>query len=197
MTSRSKIMLLLMTMVFTIVLALYISFAWFNMMESTEPILINTGSLRVFAVLYKAEYDEDDKLIYTEVKKGDLAINLVTPGENLKYRIIAKNEGSISGKLSIKINDIVADKEMLPGFKIAFFDPTEDMEKELYFNTFLPDNEGKVVIPLFSDCLLESQEIITFDFDIIVTSHVDSSMNNKTLLINSFVVNLHQYKAEA
>lgn len=198
MSSKSKIILSLLTMAFTIVLALYISFAWFTMIESTEPILINTGSLRVTSGLYQAEFDQVGNITkYTKIEEGDLTINLVTPGQKLSYRIIAQNNGTIPGKLSITVNDIVGDMAMLSGFKIDFIDPTNNEAKAVFLDSVEPNESDKMVILLFSDLILEEAELVQFDFDIVVTSSINSTMKNQTLLINNFIINLEQFKAEA
>lgn len=198
MSSKSKIILSLLTMAFTIVLALYISFAWFTMIESTEPILINTGSLRVTTGLYQAEFDQVGNITkYTKIEEGDLTINLVTPGQKLSYRIIAQNNGTIPGKLSITVNDIVGDMAMLSGFKIDFIDPTNNEAKAVFLDSVEPNESDKMVILLFSDLILEEAELVQFDFDIVVTSSINSTMKNQTLLINNFIINLEQFKAEA
>lgn len=222
MASKTKVILLMLSIILTILLALYSTLAWFKMIETTEPILINTGSLRVESKFYFGVDQNDNGTIedneYDEVTEGSLPLYNVIPGNKFYYRITVENKGTIDGFLSISINDIKADVEsMLAGFKIKYIDPTsviveddEELEemnqqeeqetpspiKEIFFDKVTPV-DGKLRVMLFKNLLLTDRDAedgnnFTFDFEIEVTPDINGNVSRKKLEITNFTINLVQ-----
>lgn len=222
MASKTKVILLMLSIILTILLALYSTLAWFKMIETTEPILINTGSLRVESKFYFGVDQNGNGTIedneYDEVTEGSLPLYNVIPGNKFYYRITVENKGTIDGFLSISINDIKADVEsMLAGFKIKYIDPTsviveddEELEemnqqeeqetpspiKEIFFDKVTPV-DGKLRVMLFKNLLLTDRDAedgnnFTFDFEIEVTPDINGNVSRKKLEITNFTINLVQ-----
>ena len=60
MNRRVRIIQLLLALFFSIVLFIFVAYAWFVTLEKTEPIIINTGSLRADCKFYRgidSDYD--------------------------------------------------------------------------------------------------------------------------------------------
>lgn len=198
MSSKSRIILLLLTMVLTIVLSIYISFAWFSMIETTDPILINTGSLRVESEFYygvDANYDGIvDEGQYQKITEGGISFNNIIPGQKYPYRIITRNLGSIPGQLSISINNLEASKDILKGFNITFNHPTLGLTK-VSFASAIIDDKGIINLPLLNNDVIvqengKENDIYIFDFVIEVTENITN--NDGSLVIRNFLINLSQ-----
>jgi hypothetical protein len=198
MSSKSRIILLLLTMVLTIVLSVYISFAWFNMIETTDPILINTGSLRVDSeFLYGVDNDYDgvvDNGEYLEVNEGGITFTNVIPGQKYPYRIFIRNLGTIPGQLSISINHLEGSSEMLNGFKIWFNDPVDGWQGISLANAIV-DHDEILTLPLLENNVIISENGASGDyyyFDFVIEVTEDISSNGGELIIRNFLITLMQ-----
>lgn len=192
MKKMSKITLLIIAMMLTMVLTIYITFAWFDLTKETKPIIINTGSLRLDSKLFfgiDTNYDGvlDDNQ-YTEVTEGGIEFTNVTPGQIYTFKMFVQNKGTIPGELSITINDLTyVDQDILQGFSLEYKDP---QTQEVVIKGFdeAVDNDLMMV----DKFLLDKQEIIEIDFQIRITSKVGNNNQNEKLIITNYVITLNQ-----
>jgi len=188
----SKITLLIIAMMLTMVLTIYITFAWFDLTKETKPIIINTGSLRLDSKLFfgiDTNYDGvlDDNQ-YTEVTEGGIEFTNVTPGQIYTFKMFVQNKGTIPGELSITINDLTyVDQDILQGFSLEYKNP---QTQEVVIKGFdeAVDNDLMMV----DKFLLDKQEIIEIDFQIRITSKVGNNNQNEKLIITNYVITLNQ-----
>lgn len=192
MKKMSKITLLIIAMMLTMVLTIYITFAWFDLTKETKPIIINTGSLRLDSKLFfgiDTNYDGvlDDNQ-YTEVTEGGIEFTNVTPGQIYTFKMFVQNKGTIPGELSITINDLTyVDQDILQGFSLEYKNP---QTQEVVIKGFdeAVDNDLMMV----DKFLLDKQEIIEIDFQIRITSKVGNNNQNEKLIITNYVITLNQ-----
>lgn len=89
--------LLLLTLLITMILtASTVVFAWFTLVEKTQPILIYSGSIKLKANLYLVKEDNSREEI-TE----SFTFNNVVPGQSFTFELVVKNEGSLNGDLEV------------------------------------------------------------------------------------------------
>lgn len=193
MNGKSKVVLLILTMVLTVVLLMYMTYAWFDMVKETNPIIIQTGTLRLESSLYYAYDSNDNGTIeeseYEEVLEGGLEFTRIIPGEKYYFRIYTKNIGTIPGYLSISINDLSATKEsLLQGFCVVFQDPKS--VDEITVISLHDHNNYK--IQLFENVKLVKNEFFTFDFTLEATELITSQVKGETLTITNFLIRLDQ-----
>ena len=93
------IILSFLIMVVAIFTAVY---AWFSLVEKTQPIIIYSGKIELNAKLY----DEDDNEI------NSLTIDKVVPGDVFNYKLVIKNEGTILGNLETVFNFKVSNNNL-------------------------------------------------------------------------------------
>lgn len=170
-----------------IILSISITFAWFTMMETTDPIIFNTGSLTADLSLYQGiDHNHDQEIDeYREVTKK-IDFQNVIPGEVLYFRVIVQNEGTIDGSLDFFINEIdYNNDEFLEGFKMTFINPLTNNYQEMELSSY---QNG---LNIFHGYLLEKEKSFTFDFTINVKGKLQS-LEEAYLEIKSFCIKLEQ-----
>lgn len=165
-------------------------FAWFIIMEKTEPIIISTGSLNTSCALYygvDANFDgilDDDECV--EITEEGIVFSDVIPGQIYTYKMVVKNLGSVDGMLSVEASGIIASHDdMYAGFSILFSDP-EEKNIRMAAGALL----------LFSGHVLETKETYEFYFAITVGDSIYSDLKDERLTVTNFVVNLTQIPPE-
>jgi hypothetical protein len=193
MTRKSKLVLLLLAMILTAVLTTYISFAWFSLSQSTKPIIITTGSLRVSTHFYVGVDENHDGVLdnnqYDEVTEGGISFTNVIPGQIFTFRLVAVNEGTTDGTLEIIMNDIeTTDINLLKGFTLYYINPTDDsvvnISLENYKNNKFNMFEG-YNLSGYGDGLI-------FEFKLIANELISANLQTDVLMINNYIVNLVQ-----
>lgn len=185
MGGKSKIILLSLTMLLTIVLTIFITFAWFDMINETKtPIIINTGSLRLKSDLY---YLEDEEYIHLET--GGIDFEGVIPGEEIVFKIDSINNGNVKGYLNLKINIVNSNYEFLKCFNVKYIDPSDSnkTEKIVGLDTIMQNN--KII---FTNVFLDAQKVLEFNFTISVNQNMTSAFSGEVLTIQNFILNLNQ-----
>lgn len=190
---RSKLVLMFLSLILTLVLGVYITFAWFDMIRSTKPVLIEVGSLKLSSSFYLGYDDNNDGIIddYEEITEGGIRLTKVVPGKTYNFRIVARNEGSVDGFLTIVMNDIIiSDKDILSGYSVIYTDPnTLDEENK---SLLLAAGKEKYKLELFSDYVLESKGTFIFDFKIVVREDYRANWGGQTLTISNYIIRLVQ-----
>lgn len=192
---KSKLILMLMTLVLTLFLAIYITFAWFDMIKNTKPILIQTGSLKLTSAFYIGNDTDGSGTIedneYIEINEGMFSLNNVIPGKSYNFRISSVNEGTMKGHLSLIMNDInISNKEILKGYNIKYTDPisSDNITKTLYNST----GESKYKLLIFDNYVLVPNSVYNFDFTIEVKDDYQSNWGGETLTISHYIISLVQ-----
>lgn len=153
--------LLFLTLFITILLtASTVVFAWFTLVERTQPILIYSGSIKLSANLYLVE-DETTKTEITE----SYAFNNVIPGDIYTFELVVKNDGSLNGDLVIDFSFDKSKELLLEHFSIKYllqeetFNSLFKIEEEL-------DKRSAITITFYVEVLptLENDMIAIGDF---------------------------------
>jgi hypothetical protein len=171
----------------SIVLFVFLTFAWFASLSKTEPIIINTGSLKAECHFYLGIDANDNGIIeeneYEEITEGHLSFSDIIPGDKFTFKLSVTNQGTVAGFLSIKANGIETDYEDLPSyFAFTFTSP---------FSGNTPLSSGSVV--LFQDYVLDAGQTYDFIFSVFISGNTPNEINGKSLTIDNFTVDLIQY----
>src|SRR5690554_1300747 len=122
---NKKIILSIMTVI-VFMLTISVTYAWFTNVETSQPIIIKTGSLTADFHFYQKLNDD-----YQEVTEK-LNFNNAIPGEIYEFRIVVSNEGTIDGNLTFVIDEILfSNQEILSGFKLSFYNPQTKAYQEI------------------------------------------------------------------
>ncbi|MDD4000561.1 MAG: hypothetical protein PHX62_06690, partial [Bacilli bacterium] len=153
MNRKFRIIRLLIMLFSTLTLFIFVAFAWYASYEKTEPIVINTGSLKAQCIFYRGIDSNLDGILdentYEEIEEEDLTFSYVIPGQIYTFKLSIKNAGTVAGFLSVSIADIITDEEeLLPYFNVEFSAPTESF---IPLSDFQPA-EGR--LELFIDYVL-------------------------------------------
>lgn len=185
MNRKLRVIQLIVMLLFSIVLFIFVAFAWFASVSKTEPIIIETGSLKVECKFYRG-FDDDGELEFVEITEAHLVFEKALPGNIYTFKLTVTNIGSVAGNLSIIANGIEASNPgVLDYFYIEF---TEPEEETIYLSE---DDNGSLL--LFEDYFLESNT----SFDFLFTIHIDGNtsgndLKEQSLSIENFIVNLVQ-----
>lgn len=193
MNRQFRIIQLLLMLVCTIVLFIFVAFAWYISLDKTNPIIINTGSLRADCKFYRgidSNYDgELDDESFIEITEADLHFVNVIPGQIYTFKLSVTNIGTISGFLSVRMNNIITeDEDLLNYFNVSFVEPTET---EIIFSAA---EDGK--LELFNKYILEPETTFDFIFQIKVGNFSGDNFHLKSLTIEHFIVDLIQIHSD-
>lgn len=192
MSSRAKIIFLFFTMILTLILAGYVSFAWFSMIETTKPITFTTGTLKSNTSFYRGIDSDLDGVLdngeYQQIFQGGIQFTNVIPGQIYTFKINFRNEGTIQGLLTLTMNGVIGtNTDILEGFTVRYVDPnTEEIV------TITLDQNQNDAILLFTDHILEPLELFTFHFTLEANENLSVSSKNQTLTINNYIIQLDQ-----
>ena len=187
MTKNLKSKLLLLLIPIFLILGV-ITYAWFAVINKTDPIIIATGSLRVDAKLY---YKTEVSGTYTEVEDGGINLNYVIPGKKFYFKLEITNIGSIPGELTVEIINITYTDEGLEGlFDIFFVDPSDVDELEI--SKSITGDE----LLLFSEAYIENgeDEKLIFEFVIMGNALVTEAIQGESTTLTSFLITLDQIR---
>lgn len=171
----------------SIVLFVFVTFAWFASLSKTEPIIINTGSLKADCHFYRGIDANQNGTIeeteYQEITEAHLSFPDIIPGDIFTFKLGVTNQGTIAGFLSIKANGIETDYEDLPDyFAFTFSSP---------FSGNVPLTSGSVV--LFQNYVLDEGQNYDFVFSVNISGNAPNDIKGKSLTIDNFTVDLIQY----
>ena len=191
MDRRLRIIQLLIMIAMSFVLFLFVAYARFVTLEKTEPIIVNTGSLRAECKFYRgidADFDGDlDEDDFVEIREANLQFTNVIPGQIYTFKLSVKNTGTVSGFLSVTIDNITSDEQGLLDYFIVSFSSPE--EKEIALSG--ADQNGD--LNLFSDYVLAADATFDFIFQIRIDGNLNGSQYHlKSLTIAHFIVDLIQ-----
>lgn len=189
MNRRVRIIQLLLALFFSIVLFIFVAYAWFVTLEKTEPIIINTGSLRADCKFYRgidSDYDGVlDEGAYEEITAAHLHFVNVIPGQIYTFKLSVTNIGTVSGFLSVTIDDIFSEEEELMEYFTVSFDVPETADIPLSAS-----ENGRLT--LFEYFVLEPENTYDFVFQIRIGNFSGDIFHLKTLTIARFIVDLIQ-----
>lgn len=86
-------LIIISTLIFVVSLTTTV-FAWFSLVEKTQPIIIYSGSVELEVHLYDSDNNEINDINYTKV----------VPGDVYNFKLTVKNLGSIRSDLDVKFN---------------------------------------------------------------------------------------------
>lgn len=179
-------------MILTLILAGYVSFAWFSMIETTKPITFTTGTLKSNTSFYRGIDSDLDGVLdngeYQQIFQGGIQFTNVIPGQIYTFKINFRNEGTIQGLLTLTMNGVIGtNTDILEGFTVRYVDPnTEEIV------TITLDQNQNDAILLFTDHILEPLELFTFHFTLEANENLSVSSKNQTLTINNYIIQLDQ-----
>ena len=191
MRSKAKVIKLTIMLIVTAITFIMVTFAWFIAIDKTDPIIIESGTLRVNANLYIWKDNNQDGLIqeseYVEVTDEINNLTNVLPGSVYYFKLTMENEGSVPGQLTVDIINIeYSDEIMHNAFKIDFLDPVANEETEKYI-------VGED-LNVFRDYVVGKESIFLFYFKIVGDESISSDMAGEYLRLTSFLVTLNQIK---
>lgn len=127
-------------------------YAWFSLVEKTQPIIIYSGKIELNAKLYDDQNNQITSLI----------INDVVPGDEFNYSLVIKNEGTILGDLDVLFNFKVANNN-LKSYIIFTIEDDDVFTGSTTFNSnsYLYTNE------------LQKNETITIYFKIKISDNLE------------------------
>lgn len=196
MGNKAKVIFLIFTMLMTLLLTIYISFAWFSMIEYTKPIVITTGSLKAEAKLYRGIDSDLDGILdndeYEEITEGGITFANIIPGQIYTFKLYVQNKGTIDGELTVSVNQILfTDPIILNSFTLNFIEP---IENQTVSKTFDETQDG--VLVMFADYLIESKTYIELDFTIEINPSAGAAIRGETMTISNYLIFLIQEKTE-
>lgn len=193
MNRQFRIIQLLLMLVCTVVLFIFVAFAWYVSIDKTEPIIINTGSLKADCKFYRgldSDYDgvlDDDSFV--EITEANLQFVNVIPGQVYTFKLSVTNIGTVSAFLSVKMENInTEDEEILNYFTVSFDDP---ITAEI---TFGEAQAGD--LQLFDSYVLDPGITYDFIFQIRVGNFSGNNFDLKSLTVGHFIVELVQMHYE-
>src|SRR5690554_1311666 len=181
MKNKAKVIKLSAMLLSTIITVVTVTFAWFVGMDKTEPVIIESGNLRVSATLYyKNEQNE-----FEEVEES-LSLDHVIPGKVYNFKLEITNNGTIDGHLSITIKNIkYSDDIMKNKFELTFPNPNDNNQK-------ISKMIENIDLLIFEEYVLGSQNSFEFHFTITGTESITSEMAYQKIQLSSFLVKLDQ-----
>lgn len=188
MNNRAKVIKLSIMFIVTAITVITITFAWFVAMNRTDPVIIESGTLRVNALLYYGE-DEDDSGVVEEdeyrlVEEG-ISLTNVIPGKEYLFKLEIENEGSVPGHLSINIINIIFSNIIMEDkFEVKFLDPQTSIERALVIDD--------LELLIFEEYVLTEETSFNFYFSIVGTKDLSSEMAYEYIKLSSFLVRLDQ-----
>lgn len=200
MRSRGKLFMMILMMILTASLTVYITYAWFTMSEKSRPIIITTGSLKQSSHFYVGVDENYDGTLeggYTELIHGNYSISAVIPGQIYTFKIIVINDGSVSGKLSIKMNNIITDNpQLLEYFELSYINPHNNtmVTRSL---VSIPEVDPEQDIILVNELVVASDGApYELDFTIHALNTIPSNLGSVTLNISNYIITLVQLDYE-
>lgn len=178
MNYRAKVIKLSLMLIAMVITLITVTFAWFMVVNKSEPIIIKTGTLRVNATLYYVDEEE------TEVGSSGIIIADIIPGKEFLFKLSITNNGSIPGSLTVKIMNIIYSEEFMDGvFEIRYGD---DETKPI---------SGEEML-LFEEYFLTEKTTYDFFFTVIATGNITSDMISEYIILSKILVQLDQIKKE-
>lgn len=183
-------------MLFIIAMSLItITFAWIIVINKTEPIIITTGSIEVKANLFYGKDEDDNNIIsadeYKLVDEGGIIFSNIIPGQKFYFKIDIENKGTIPGKLSLSVINIIVSSEIINHkFELSYNDPSTNEEKTISLHELLDDN----YLYLFENFVITENGKFSFYFTVTGTSEINHNLMGEFLKINSFLVRLDQIR---
>lgn len=203
MNGRLKLFMLFLMMILTMLLTVYITYAWFNVTKESKPIIITTGSVKQNSHYYVGvdsnydgtlDKDENDQDIYQEVFQGGFTMQSAIPGQIFTFKLIIINDGTVDGNLSITMNDITVLGEaeggvsLLQYFEVSYTNPTTSLPIDITL-----DNRVNNDILLFSGLtLLTNTGYFEFDFTIKALETIPTNLGGVQLKISNYIISLVQ-----
>jgi len=181
MKNKAKVIKLSAMLLSTIITVVTVTFAWFVGMDRTDPVIIESGNLRVSATLYyKNEQNE-----FEEVEES-LSLDHVIPGKVYNFKLEITNNGTIDGHLSITIINIkYSDDIMKEKFELSFLNPNDNNQE---ISKIIDD----IDLVVFEKYILSAQSEFEFYFTIKGTEDITSEMAYQKIQLSSFLVKLDQ-----
>lgn len=189
MRKNVKVIQLLLMLIVTLITLVTVTFAWFIVITKTDPIIIESGSLRVNASLYIGKDTNDNKVIeedeYVLITDEIKNLKNVLPGTIYSFKLVIYNAGSASGHLSVDmINIIYSDEVMQNSFKIVYNHPIDNIETTKFI--------GNDELAIFKEFVLTEKTTYSFYFRIIGSENISAEMAGHFLKLSSFLVTLDQ-----
>lgn len=189
MSNKSKVIKLSLMLIATVFALVMITFAWFMAINKTDPIIIESGTLRVSAELYigkdkndNGQIEEDEyELVSDKIKN----LTNVIPGKIYSFKLIITNNGTVPGNLSVSIINITYSNHIMNNaFKIFYFDPIEEYESIKQIN-------GED-LNIFQEYKIEKKSSFLFYFSIVGDESISSEMSGHFVKLTSFLIRLDQ-----
>lgn len=164
---KSSVSLIIISFLLIVASLGAVLYAWFGLVEKTQPILIYSGKIELTAILYDEEENEINNIL----------IDKVIPGDVFTYTLDVKNKGTILGNLDLLYTfDISSNLKDYIEFSIN--DNTlEIVDGEYLYQTTLDKNESKT---------------ITFSIKIHEDLEISMLTENDKIIIESIFINLIQ-----
>lgn len=194
MKNKARVIKLSIMLIVTFITLIMVTFAWFIAIDKTDPIIIESGTLRVKADLYihndinnNGQVDEGEYILADK----PISIVNVVPGSVFHFKLEIENLGSVPGNLTIDIIGIeYSDEEKMGSlFEVEFIDPKNELD-------LITKPISGEEINLFIDKRIEKSSIFTFHFQIVSGQNINDEIAGHWLKLSSFLITLNQIRPE-
>lgn len=179
----TMILIFILSLVALITTSVY---AWFSLVEKTQPIVIYSGSVDLFVKLS----DEDDVEIISEIE-----IDGFVPGDTYGFYLYLENRGTLDTIVSLNFNfsGTSNDIKEYVVFKI-FGDDDLEIQQDLTGKTNLTFNEiSELGLTTVEDRDLGNYTNTTYYFEIYIKPSLEYSDLGYKIVLNSITITIEQY----
>ncbi|MFA6626949.1 MAG: hypothetical protein WCQ80_04055 [Bacilli bacterium] len=197
MNGRFKVFILFLMMILTVLLTVYITYAWFTVTEKSQPIIISTGSLKQSSRFYVGIDSNYDGVLddgsYQELVHGGFEVSALIPGQIYTFKIVVINEGTVDGNLSVTMNNIITtNDDILSEFLLSYVNPVTG----LTVDKTLDERINQDIDLFLNKTVLKDSGLFEFDFTIEALGTIPSTLRNVNLTITNYIISLVQNDIE-
>lgn len=187
---QKKALLIISLIVSIIITATTVVFAWFSMVEKTQPIFIYSGSIKTEAELFVL--DKND--VYQPVT-DQYAFTNVVPNQTFNFKLVVINQGTLDANLNLKLFFQQDNPTLLDYLILSYEAITVDPLTSAYeFNLVNNLIAGSYFITNEFDEEVEQFNSLTVYFDIQVSPLLtkEDVVNLNTLILEKIEITLIQ-----
>ncbi len=168
---KLNLALAITSIILTLLVISTLVYAWFGIIEKTQPIIIYSGKINLKADLYQI-VDEDDILI------DEISFSNVVPGDKFYYKLVVKNQGTITGILDASFIFAGTNQTIR---SLVLFKTSDDLSYTTFNSNYTLD----------AITLLAEQETTIF-FEVLISEDLEDTVIGDYAEISSINISLTQ-----
>lgn len=182
---QKRVLLIITLIVSIIITATTVVFAWFTVIEKTQPIFIYSGSVKTEAELFVL----DKNAVYQPVN-SEYSFNNVVPNQMFNFKLVVVNQGTLDANLLLKLS-FLNDNPTLLDYLILSYEEITVNPLTSEYNFELVNNliEGSYYVEE-----VEQYNSLTFNFSLQVSPLLtkEDILNMNKLVLKNIEITLVQ-----